>query len=226
MLVLSKVYLVTKGSLVPLFVSSPDRHRPRRVGDRRRSRLRRPWRTSPSEPTRRRGRIRRSPSTNRRRRPTPGVCPGLVDGIRRLAPGHRRSETLGGPWSTVWTCSSSWPERSGPAPPPGARHAGAQGSTAKKPAEGPMAGGRRGVRSVGSDLGPLPLLGPAALDPPGGDLRPVGHVGAEIRRRIPHVPAGFDLRRAHATVWYGPTLGLSIAGAVVGVSSSRGRDGY
>jgi hypothetical protein len=27
----------------------------------------------------------------------------------------------------------------------------------------------------------------------------------------------FDLRRAHATLWYGPTLGLSIAGAVVGV---------
>jgi hypothetical protein len=27
----------------------------------------------------------------------------------------------------------------------------------------------------------------------------------------------FDLRRAHATIWYGPTLSLSIAGAVVGV---------
>jgi hypothetical protein len=27
----------------------------------------------------------------------------------------------------------------------------------------------------------------------------------------------FDLRREHATIWYGPTLGLSIAGAVVGV---------
>ena len=27
----------------------------------------------------------------------------------------------------------------------------------------------------------------------------------------------FDLRRLHATVWYGPTLGLSIGGAVVGV---------
>ena len=27
----------------------------------------------------------------------------------------------------------------------------------------------------------------------------------------------FDLRREHATIWYGPTLGLSIAGAVAGV---------
>ncbi|HTT86933.1 MAG TPA: hypothetical protein VMF60_06180, partial [Acidimicrobiales bacterium] len=27
----------------------------------------------------------------------------------------------------------------------------------------------------------------------------------------------FDLRRAHATLWYGPTLALSIGGAVVGV---------
>ncbi|HVC70389.1 MAG TPA: hypothetical protein VNC61_09085 [Acidimicrobiales bacterium] len=65
--------------------------------------------------------------------------------------------------------------------------------------------------------GPLAALGPAANTHPEVTL---ALSAMSILKGIAGFlifMLAFDLRREHATIWYGPTLGMSIAGAVVGV---------
>ncbi|MGH9018126.1 MAG: hypothetical protein ACRDY1_10310, partial [Acidimicrobiales bacterium] len=65
--------------------------------------------------------------------------------------------------------------------------------------------------------GPLSALGPAASTHPEVTFALTAMSILKFSVGFLTFLLAFDLRRAHATLWYGPTLGLSIAGAVVGV---------
>lgn len=65
--------------------------------------------------------------------------------------------------------------------------------------------------------GPLAALGPAASAHPEVTFALSAMSVLKFAVGFLTFLLAFDLRRAHATIWYGPTLGLSIAGAVVGV---------
>jgi hypothetical protein len=220
MLVLSKVYLVTKGSLVPLFVSSPTGIDPDR-GRRSPSESASPAVAdvplgadpTPGENT--------EESVDHNRLASANARLGLLASLTAFAaslPAIAVLKLLGGPWvlrldMLVFVAGTILALRL----PLRRVMRAAQGSTAKKPAEGPMAVAAEESGRWDQTSGPLAALGPAASTHPEVTFALSAMSVLKFAVGFLTFLLAFDLRRAHATVWYGPTLGLSIAGAVVGV---------
>ncbi len=220
MLVLSKVYLVTKGSLVPLLIGN-------RADDEAR---RRPGASA-------------APATGDLSAPGDGGAPvGPSDQDSETAVDHNRLATanaqlgllasltafaaslpaiavvqlLGGPWVlrlallgfVVGTVLAlRLPIRKQARAVPGAA---ATGGAAPPPAA-------VDASASWDPPGPLAALGPAANTHPEVTLAISAMSVLKGIAGFLTFMLAFDLRRDHATIWYGPTLGLSIAGAVVGV---------
>ncbi len=188
MLVLSKVYLVTKGSLVPLFVGSQDA-------------------AGASDGP--------APAVDHDRLATANAQLGLLASLTAFAaslPAIAVLKLLGGPWvlrldMLVFVAGTvlalRLPIRRAQRASPGL--AAAPGVMTSAPETWDTTGG------------PLAALGPAASTHPEVTFALSAMSVLKFSVGFLTFLLAFDLRRAHATIWYGPTLGLSIAGAVVGV---------
>jgi hypothetical protein len=231
MLVLSKVYLVTKGSLVPLFVESPaEVESPGEPG---------PGGAEPAPDS-------YSMTTGEGRDPydimmsdTPGGGSEAEDDGDEEPVDHNRLASanaqlgllasltafvaslpaiavlklLGGPWvlrldMLVFVAGTILAMR---LPIRRARKTSTRGSKSKRTAD--MAAGP----DAWAPAGPLAALGPSASTHPEVTFALSAMSVLKFVVGFLTFLLAFDLRRAHATIWYGPTLGLSIAGAVVGV---------
>jgi hypothetical protein len=221
MLVLSKVYLVTKGSLVPLFVGTPTGAPGRGQGP------------SPSATGAAAGSagadlgsVADQPaaeaaetSVDHNRLATANAQLGLLASLTAFAaslPAIAVLKLLGGPWVlrldmlvfVVGTILAlRLPIR--------------QTQRSTRPTGVPRAMESASPFPSGSEswepAGPLAALGPAANTHPEVTLALSAMSILKFTVGFLTFLLAFDLRRAHATIWYGPTLGLSIAGAVVGV---------
>jgi len=198
MLVLSKVYLVTKGSLVPLFVGAP------MVAGTGRGAGAVPAVPAPENP---------EESVDHNRLATANAQLGLLASLTAFAaalPAIAVLKLFGGPWvlrldMVVFLVGTVLALRLP------IRH------TARTSAG--MAAPVGAVSEAGSwdPAGPLSALGPAASTHPEVTFALSAMSILKFAVGFLAFLLAFDLRRAHATIWYGPTLGLSIAGAVVGV---------
>jgi hypothetical protein len=201
MLVLSKVYLVTKGSLVPLFIGSST-----------------PTDTDgdPGAPTA--GDEDGEQPVDHNRLASANAQLGLLASLTAFAaslPAIAVLKLLGGPWvlrldmlvfvaGTVLALRLPIRKLTRAAPGPVA-------------APRPTAPRDEATPSWSEPSGPLAALGPAASTHPEVTFALSAMSVLKFAVGFLTFLLAFDLRRAHATLWYGPTLGLSIAGAVVGV---------
>jgi len=221
MLVLSKVYLVTKGSLVPLFIGTGSESGRGRggpppggypaaagaagvVGDRG---AMTPANT-PGEAT---------GSVDHNRLASANAQLGLLASLTAFAaslPAIAVLKLLGGPWvlrldMVVFVAGTvlalRLPIRRPQRVAPGSE-AAPVGTTGVRPAADSW-----------EPAGPLAALGPAASAHPEVTFALSAMSVLKFAVGFLTFLLAFDLRRADATIWYGPTLGLSIAGAVVGV---------
>jgi hypothetical protein len=220
MLVLSKVYLVTKGSLVPLLIGN------RTDDDVRRSSSSVPGTDDRAEPYDPDG----APagpsdqdsetSVDHNRLATANAQLGLLASLTAFAaslPAIAVLKLFGGPWVlrldmlvfVVGTVLAlRLPIKKEVRAVPGA--AGPGGAVAQRAAVNPPT-------ATWDPPGPLAALGPAATTHPEVTLALSAMSVLKGIAGFLTFMLAFDLRREHATIWYGPTLGLSIAGAVVGV---------
>jgi hypothetical protein len=202
MLVLSKVYLVTKGSLVPLMIGSPTGAEAARTD---------------GDPGAGRPLVSDSPeeSVDQSRLATANAQLGLLASLTAFGaslPAILVLKVLGGPWvlrldmvvflaATVlaFRLPIRRAARSASGPAPSAAEASTEAVSWDEPS------------------GPLAALGPSASTHPEVTFALSAMSVLKFAVGFLTFLLAFDLRRAHATLWYGPTLGLSIAGAVVGV---------
>lgn len=227
MLVLSKVYLVTKGSLVPLFVGP--------VADGGPGGGQSASSASSSSATTTTGGLSPGPDAPASDRPGESVDHdrlasanaqlGLLASLTAFAsslPAIAVLKLLGGPWvlrldMVVFVAGTVLALRL----PIRRVQRAAQGSPtapSATPAMGaPAVDMPSGSGSWEEPAGPLAALGPAASTHPEVTFALSAMSILKFAVGFLTFLLAFDLRRAHATVWYGPTLGLSIAGAVVGV---------
>ncbi len=220
MLVLSKVYLVTKGSLVPLFIGTGAESGRDQGG------------SAPRAPVDYPAAVGGVGDTDALTSNTEGGAAGSVD-HNRLASANAQLgllasltafaaalpaiavlKLLGGPWvlrldMVVFVAGTvlafRLPIRRAPRVPRGPETAAVGVATV-----------RAGADSW-EPAGPLAALGPAASAHPEVTFALSAMSVLKFAVGFLTFLLAFDLRRAHATIWYGPTLGLSIAGAVVGV---------
>jgi hypothetical protein len=254
MLVLSKVYLVTKGSLVPLLIGNPVDTGPGRLGGPSTPVAPAPVDGDPYEPeSAARYGITDAERQNRGATPPgdPGAYPpdgpegsvdhnrlatanaqlGLLASLTAFAaslPAIAVLKLLGGPWvlrldmvvfvvGTVLAlrlpirrasraaAAATPPVPSPPVASPTARPDPSAAVTATTPSSSLAA------------AGPLAALRPAPSTHPEVTFALTAMSVLKFSVGFLTFLLAFDLRRAHATIWYGPTIGLSIAGAVVGV---------
>jgi len=200
MLVLSKVYLVTKGSLVPLLVAGTDPAGPEPsitvAGE-----------AAPGPQTATVG----GPDPDRLA--TANAQLGLLASLTAFAaslPAIAVLKLFGGPWvvrldMVVFAVGAvlalRLPLKRAAAVVPG------------RPAVAEAVVDDGGWQATG----PLAALGPSASTHPEVTFALSAMSVLKFAVGFLTFLLAFDLRRLHATVWYGPTLGLSIGGAVVGV---------
>jgi hypothetical protein len=225
MLVLSKVYLVTKGSLVPLFVDSSADGLSERTGRGRRGD------GSPAPEPDTSVEIPLSPdgagdqpegSLDHNRLATANAQLGLLASLTAFAaslPAIAVLKLLGGPWvlrldMVVFVVGTVLALRLPIRHVMKAADAAARGSGAAS--TGPAVP-VEAEPEFSEPAGPLAALGPAANTHPEVTFALSAMSILKFAVGFLTFLLAFDLRRAHATLWYGPTLGLSIAGAVVGV---------
>jgi hypothetical protein len=206
MLVLSKVYLVTKGSLVPLLIGNrADAEAARQAPQ--------AGPGAPAAATAENGET----SVDHNRLATANAQLGLLASLTAFAaslPAIAVLKLLGGPWvlrldMLVFVVGTVLALRL-PIRKEGRTVPGAQ--TSRPAAAAPAADA-----SSWEPQGPLAALGPAANTHPEVTLALSAMSVLKGIAGFLTFMLAFDLRREHATIWYGPTLGLSIAGAVAGV---------
>ena len=219
MLVLSKVYLVTKGSLVPLLIggqgetaAAPTAPGAAAAG-------------SPTAPPPPAGAENPEESVDHNRLASANAQLGLLASLTAFVsslPAIAVLKLLGGPWvlrldMLVFVVGTVLALR---LPIRRTRPAPTGSSPADRAATAAMADGPPGATSATDawdPRGPLAALGPAASTHPVVTFALTAMSVLKFSVGFLTFLLAFDLRRAHATLWYGPTLGLSIAGAVVGV---------
>ncbi|HXQ59475.1 MAG TPA: MFS transporter [Acidimicrobiales bacterium] len=216
MLVLSKVYLVTKGSLVPLLLAN----RADGVGGRGPSASAASTADGLSVPYDAAAPTGPSPadaetSVDHNRLATANAQLGLLASLTAFAaslPAIAVLKLFGGPWvlrmdMLVFVVGTVLALRL-----PIRKEARAvHGSPTPQPAA------MKSDATPWDPPGPLAALGPAANTHPEVTLALSAMSVLKGIAGFLTFMLAFDLRREHATIWYGPTLGLSIAGAVVGV---------
>jgi hypothetical protein len=197
MLVLSKVYLVTKGSLVPLFVGTPTGAESGPL--------------SPGAAADAGTADAAEASVDHNRLATANAQLGLLASLTAFAaalPAIAILKLLGGPWvlrvdmvvfAVGTVLALRLPIRKAP-----------RASSRAAPVAASVTDGW-------NPSGPLGAYGPAAHTHPEVTFALSAMSILKFAVGFLTFLLAFDLRRAHATIWYGPTLGLSIAGAVVGV---------
>jgi MFS family permease len=236
MLVLSKVYLVTKGSLVPLLLGNRTTDEPVPgtrsaptgggvVGEPIGEPVGEPVGDGSTAQSQER-------SVDHNRLATANAQLGLLASLTAFVaalPAIAVLKLLGGPWvlrldMVVFVVGTvlalRLPIRSAQRSKT-VRSERARSKTAQRNAAQRNAAQRNAAQTSESaswePSGPLAALGPAANTHPEVTL---ALSAMSILKGIVGFLTfllAFDLRRAHATIWYGPTLSLSIAGAVVGV---------
>jgi hypothetical protein len=218
MLVLSKVYLVTKGSLVPLLIggqgeTTSSTAAPSDAGDLS-ARLPLSETEHPEE------------SVDHNRLASANAQLGLLASLTAFVsalPAIAVLKLLGGPWvlrldMVVFVVGTVLAlrlpiRRIRPAP----AGSGPTAATASVGMTGGAAAGTTSESDSWEPSGPLAALGPAASTHPEVTFALTAMSVLKFSVGFLTFLLAFDLRRDHATIWYGPTLGLSIAGAVVGV---------
>jgi hypothetical protein len=232
MLVFSKVYLVTKGSLVPLFVDTPTDSGSARAPS-----------SGPAAGT---DPVGPDPATgeeppglpDHNRLASANAQLGLLASLTAFAaslPAIAVLKLLGGPWvlrldMLVFLAGAILALRLPmrrvmravrTSRPPTSESAAGSGSAAEsgsqRPPASPAPAMSSGAGAWDQPSGPLAALGPAASTHPEVTFALTAMSVLKFAVGFLTFLLAFDLRRAHATLWYGPTLGLSIAGAVVGV---------
>jgi uncharacterized protein YfiM (DUF2279 family) len=224
-LVLSKVYLVTKGSLVPLMLDSPAGAESGSDGDRHHDRVRvdgDPFDPDASAPEHEPA----EESVDHNRLATANAQLGLLASLTAFAaalPAIGILKLLGGPWVlrldvVVLLVGAALALR---LPVPRARRAGRAGRAGPGGWSSSAAGASMEVAtedgSWDQQAGPLAALGPRASTHPEVTFALSAMSVLKFSVGFLTFMLAFDLRRAHATIWYGPALAVSIAGAVVGV---------
>jgi uncharacterized protein YfiM (DUF2279 family) len=243
-LVLSKVYLVTKGALVPLMLDGPTgaesgRRRDRAGVD-----------GDPFDPDfdpdfdpegdpEARERETTGASVDHNRLATANAQLGLLASLTAFAaavPAIGVLKLLGGPWvlrldvvvlavGAVLALRLPVPRPAGTGRAGRAGRAGRTGRAGRAPsAAGPPPSDAAVTVGMNSEddswqepAGPLAALGPAASTHPEVTFALSAMSVLKFAVGFLTFMLAFDLRRAHATIWYGPALAVSIAGAVVGV---------
>jgi MFS family permease len=218
MLVLSKVYLVTKGSLVPLLIGGQGETTAATgtaagAGD---LSSQSPTAPSPSSETEH-----PEESVDHNRLASANAQLGLLASLTAFVsalPAIAVLKLLGGPWvlrldMVVFVVGTVLAlrlpiRRTRPAP----TGTGMTTTAMTGGSPGPVSGSEAWEPS-----GPLAALGPAASTHPEVTFALTAMSVLKFSVGFLTFLLAFDLRRDHATIWYGPTLGLSIAGAVVGV---------
>ena len=214
MLVLSKVYLVTKGSLVPLLLDEPD-DAPSAPGVDADPVAPAAATASGATDATTGG----TPSSGHERLATANAQLGLLASLTALVaalPAIAVLKLLGGAWvlrldMVVFVVGTILALRL-----PIAR----RGRRARAPSATDRPGAVAAEVAVTGEwqaTGPLAAYGPAVTGHPEVTFALSAMSILKFAVGFLTFLLAFDLRRAHATLWYGPTLGLSIGGAVVGV---------